>query len=303
MAANLLFKVLSLRFSSSVDSTSMNAPPELHFGRVGIARLSQIKQAINRAELEPVAAHWGNHPLVLYIPPLTFPLKPEGRPRTSAEVEKLRNEYFGAIQQRTEFARLFIGPNPFFEQFTVTVNGIGLGYRPQDAQLCNSIVTQGERQALDLQQNWENVFRSFVQRGALSAGSLNRLPFIKLMLEPSMAALLYRYVEYAVLRMAKSCWSNPSASSPVVWLGYKDWDEITFYDQARVVVAAKEYEEYIHNVAHAQRSGLGASSVEVPWHLQHANFASFGHQHVPSLSSRQARRNGVLQSELARRWE
>lgn len=40
------------------------------------------------------------------------------------------------------------------------------------------------------------------------------------------AALLHRYVEYVAIRMAKACRSNPGASSPVIWLGYKQWSKI-----------------------------------------------------------------------------
>jgi hypothetical protein len=57
------------------------------------------------------------------------------------------------------------------------------------------------------------------------------------------ATLLYSYVEYVALRMARSGKLDPRNASPVVWFGHTEWHSLNFFDQARVVLAAEEYEE------------------------------------------------------------
>lgn len=54
---------------------------------------------------------------------------------------------------------------------------------------------------------------------------------------------LQEYVKYVAARMAQACRRNPGNSSPVAWLGYVHWHSLSFFDQARVVLAAKRYEE------------------------------------------------------------
>lgn len=65
---------------------------------------------------------------------------------------------------------------------------------------------------------------------------------IKLTSLPS-ATLLWSYVKYVAARMAQACRHNPGNSSPIIWLGYAHWHSLDFFDQARVVLAAKSYEE------------------------------------------------------------
>jgi hypothetical protein len=43
--------------------------------------------------------------------------------------------------------------------------------------------------------------------------------------------------------MVKLCRGESGLSSPVVWLGYMAWHSLSFFDRARIVLAAKEYEE------------------------------------------------------------
>lgn len=54
---------------------------------------------------------------------------------------------------------------------------------------------------------------------------------------------MFDFIQSTALRMAWACRLKPSNSSPVVWLGYKEWLSLNFFDRARVILAAHEYEE------------------------------------------------------------
>lgn len=62
-------------------------------------------------------------------------------------------------------------------------------------------------------------------------------------LTPSLATLLHYYVQYVALRIANCCRRDLLNSSPIVWLGYKEWRSINYFEHARVVLCCKEYEE------------------------------------------------------------
>jgi RimJ/RimL family protein N-acetyltransferase len=115
----------------------MSTQLELHFGHQELARLVQLQRVTNPADLGPVAAHWQDHPLVLYLTPLSWPTRLPGRPRrTTAEIAELWDEYEKAYRARTKFAELFLGPAPFFEIPTSLFEGEQLGCSLPDVGLC-----------------------------------------------------------------------------------------------------------------------------------------------------------------------
>lgn len=118
----------------------MSAPSELHFGPAELARLIQLQRTTTPADLEPVSAHWREHPLVIYLSPLSWPTRLPGQgKRSNAEMAELREEYKKAFRARTRFAKLFIGTDPFFPISLTNFEGEELGNRPQDALLCGSV--------------------------------------------------------------------------------------------------------------------------------------------------------------------
>ncbi|ORY82406.1 hypothetical protein BCR35DRAFT_331469 [Leucosporidium creatinivorum] len=276
----------------------MSAPPQLHFGPAELARLAELKSTIPPAELDPVAAHWTGQSLSRYMQPLASPNKPEGILRRNRDdITRLRSQYQAAIGIRGEFCKLFTGPAPFFLPPIPEHQDY-----PDVLHLAQVAVDQSSAQIASWapgHENWQSLYATLVQQNR-ATGTLayfNGRPFIKLMSEPYCAALLDRYVEYVAVRMARSSRWNPASSSPVVWLGYTEWHSINFFDQARVVLAAKEYEEYVRQVFANRALGL---STPKPWHL--TSVPMFELQHLPSLTSRQARRSGVSQEELEKRW-
>lgn len=115
----------------------MSSLPEQHFGHAELARLVQLQRLTTPADLEPVNTHWGDHPLVVYLLPLSYPTRLPGHPRRSvAEMAELREEYRAAFRTRTEFAELFLGPTPFFEISMSLFEGEQLGCSSLDVGLC-----------------------------------------------------------------------------------------------------------------------------------------------------------------------
>ncbi|ORY82374.1 hypothetical protein BCR35DRAFT_341018 [Leucosporidium creatinivorum] len=211
----------------------MDAPSELHFGAVELTRLAVLQHTAAPDDLARIRAHWED--------------LCENTDITAQEREQFERVCSEAVQQgiqqrtRQLTARSNTGKS-CTEHFVI---------RQASPRLSpTAIVSAGGHSS----NSWGIL--------ALVASSVSlEWSCAELTSSLSLAELLHHYMEYVALRMAKACRRNPKNSSPVVWLGYTEWKSLRFFDRAQVVLAAKEYEQYICDVVHARQNGLGAIGV------------------------------------------
>ncbi|ORY42715.1 hypothetical protein BCR35DRAFT_336386 [Leucosporidium creatinivorum] len=128
----------------------------------------------------------------------------------------------------------------------------------------------------------------------ITGGKHSGRPLVDLFLVTESA--IHHYVRSMSKRMVDAIKTPQAlgAASELLFVGTRDWAELTRWEKMHVAVEAQRYFHDMKGKALTRRptGSLETSEVE----------ASIGHQHLPSLTSRQAQRSGVSQSRLRARW-
>ncbi|ORY59015.1 hypothetical protein BCR35DRAFT_335113 [Leucosporidium creatinivorum] len=123
-----------------------------------------------------------------------------------------------------------------------------------------------------------------------------KMPFLRIMFDQTVSREMHSYVTEAVRIMLRYGNSHTSFI-PLLWAGLRDWETSSAWTRGKVLLVARNYREAVERGkqqhAHQKTNELLASMGLEPSHSL---------AHLPSLSARQARRNGISERELRARW-
>ncbi|ORY59023.1 hypothetical protein BCR35DRAFT_355335 [Leucosporidium creatinivorum] len=135
--------------------------------------------------------------------------------------------------------------------------------------------------------------RGYGHENEVSAQNTN-VPFLRLMYNPDAVNRMLPYIREAVQWMT-SGGSNQRNFVPMLYLGFRDWETSSAWTRGETLIAARAYKE---RVAVAYLTHLLSQQPALVEGREEAHSLA----HAPSLTSRQAQRSGVSQSELRARW-
>ncbi|ORY59018.1 hypothetical protein BCR35DRAFT_335118 [Leucosporidium creatinivorum] len=121
-------------------------------------------------------------------------------------------------------------------------------------------------------------------------------PFVQLMFDPALDAEIHAYIAEAVRIMMRYGTSQRSFI-PLLWAGLRDWETCSAWTRGKILLAARNYREAVER-GKAQHVKFKTNELLVSMGLEPNHSLA----HLPSLTARQTRRNGISECELRARW-